>query len=137
MSYTNGNGNGNGNGHRPKPTNVLGTELKTCCLQPLTGWFRDGTCRTNEQDRGKHTICVEVTDKFLEYLKSQGNDLITPAPQFGFPGLAAGDKWCVCVLSWRDAYQAGYAAPVVLEASDSSVLQYVPLDVLKEYAADE
>ena len=135
MSYT--NGNGNGNGHRPKPKNVLGTELKCCCLQPLTGWFRDGHCRTNEQDVGKHTVCVKVTSEFLLYIQETGNDLITPAPQFGFPGLVAGDKWCVCVLSWRDAYQAGVAAPVVLEACDSSVLQYVPLSALQEYAVED
>ena len=135
MSYT--NGNGNGNGHRPKPKNVLGTDLKCCCLQPLTGWFRDGHCRTNAQDVGKHTVCVQVTDDFLEFIKTTGNDLITPAPQFGFPGLVEGDKWCVCVLSWREAYKAGFAAPVVLEACDSSVLEYVPLSALQEYATIE
>ncbi len=135
MSYT--NGNGNGNGHRPKPKNVLGTDLKCCCMQPLTGWFRDGHCRTNEQDRGKHTVCAKVTSEFLLYIQSQGNDLITPAPQFNFPGLIAGDKWCVCVLSWRDAHEAGVAAPIVLEACDSSVLQYVSIDVLRQYATED
>ncbi len=132
MSYT--NGNGNGNGHQPKPTNVLGTELKCCCLKPLTGWFRDGNCRTNAEDRGMHTVCAELTNEFLLYLQSRGNDLITPAPQHGFPGLVAGDKWCVCALSWLDAYQNGVAAPVVLEACDSSVLKHIPLAALQEYA---
>ncbi|MCU0240271.1 MAG: DUF2237 domain-containing protein [Pyrinomonadaceae bacterium] len=135
MSYT--NGNGNGNGHRPKPKNVLGTDLKCCCLQPLTGWFRDGNCRTNDQDRGMHTICAKVTAEFLLYLQSQGNDLITPAPQFNFPGLVAGDKWCVCAMSWYDAYQNGVACPIVLEACDSSVLKYIPLSVLQENALTE
>lgn len=135
MSYT--NGNGNGNGHRPKPKNVLGTDLKCCCLQPLTGWFRDGHCRTNAEDRGMHTVCAKVTSEFLLYLQSAGNDLITPAPQFGFPGLIAGDKWCVCALSWYDAYKAGVAAPVVLEACDSSVLNHIPLSALQEYAVTE
>ncbi len=135
MSYT--NGNGNGNGHRPKPKNVLGTDLKCCCLQPLTGWFRDGHCRTNDEDRGMHTVCAKLTSEFLLYLQSKGNDLITPAPQFGFPGLVAGDKWCVCALSWFDAYKAGVAAPVVLEACDSSVLKHIPLAALQEYAVVE
>lgn len=129
--------NGNGNGHRPKPKNVLGTELKCCCLKPLTGWFRDGHCRTNAQDLGKHTVCARVTNEFLKYIQSKGNDLITPAPQFGFPGLVAGDKWCVCVGSWFDAYEAGYACPVILEACDSSVLEIVPLSALKEYAVED
>ena len=135
MSYT--NGNGNGNGHRPKPKNVLGTDLKCCCMQPLTGWFRDGHCRTNAEDRGMHTVCAQVTSEFLLYLQSRGNDLITPAPQFGFPGLVAGDKWCVCALSWLDAYEAGVAAPVVLEACDSSVLQHISLSALQEHALTE
>ena len=127
------NGNGNGNGHKVKPTNVLGTELKCCCLKPLTGWFRDGHCRTNAQDRGMHTVCAKVTDEFLEYIQSKGNDLITPAPQFGFPGLVEGDKWCVCALSWLDAYIAGFACPIVLESCDSSVLKHIPLSALKKF----
>lgn len=133
MSYT----NGNGNGHYPKPKNVLGTDLKCCCMKPLTGWFRDGHCRTNAQDLGMHTICAKVTTEFLLYLQSRGNDLITPAPQFNFPGLVAGDKWCVCALSWYDAYLAGVAAPVVLEACDSSVLNHIPLSALQEHALKE
>lgn len=106
-------------------------------MQPLTGWFRDGSCRTNAEDRGMHTVCAKVTSEFLLYLQSRGNDLITPAPQFGFPGLVAGDKWCVCALSWLDAYEAGVAAPVVLEACDSSVLNHIPLSALQEYALEE
>ena len=91
--------------------NVLGGLLKTCCTSPVTGFFRTGCCETDSTDHGAHVVCVEVTSEFLEHLKSAGNDLITPVPQFAFPGLKPGDKWCVCAASWKDALDAGVVAP--------------------------
>lgn len=116
--------------------NVLGTPLKSCSTQPLTGWFRDGCCNTDAQDRGSHTVCARVTRSFLEELKRQGNDLITPAPEHGFPGLRDGDRWCVCAGSWLRAYQNGKACPVDLEATHRRALSVVPLEALMEFAAD-
>ena len=86
--------------------NVKGTELQNCSNDPLTGWFRDGCCNTDSRDRGSHTVCAILTDDFLKFAQSQGNDLITPAPQFGFPGLKEGDRWCVCAGTWQDAAEA-------------------------------
>lgn len=125
------NGNGNGNGHRPKPKNVLGGELQVCCTSPMTGFYRDGYCKTGANDVGRHTVCAIVTDEFLEFSRSVGNDLSTPHPEWGFPGLTAGDKWCLCVLRWKEAYDAGVAPPVVLEATNESSLQHVTLAQLK------
>ncbi len=123
--------NGNGNGHRPKPKNVLGGELRSCCTSPMTGFYRDGYCKTGANDLGRHTVCAKVTDEFLEFSRSVGNDLSTPHPEWGFPGLKDGDKWCVCVLRWKEALDAGFAPPVVLEATNEASLQYVSLDELK------
>lgn len=118
-----------------KPSiNVLGTPLMTCSHDPKTGWFRDGCCNTDAQDRGSHTVCARVTREFLEFIRSQGNDLITPSPQFGFPGLKDGDQWCVCAGSWRQAHQAGKGCPVVLESTHQSALEVVPLEELMEHA---
>ena len=114
--------------------NVLGTPLLTCSMNPLTGWYRDGCCNTDERDRGSHTICCTVTDAFLSFLRASGNDLITPAPQFGFPGLKGGDSWCVCAASWREAYEQGFACPVRLEATHERALDIVPLEMLLEHA---
>ncbi|MDP4624473.1 MAG: DUF2237 domain-containing protein [Akkermansiaceae bacterium] len=116
-------------------TNVLGSELKSCCNAPLTGYFRDGYCRTGHGDHGLHTVCAMVTDDFLKFSKTAGNDLSTPRPEFDFPGLKDGDKWCLCVTRWTEALAAGKAPPVVLEASHLSVLEYVDLDVLKAHEA--
>lgn len=127
----------NGNGFKPKPKNVLGGELKCCCLKPLTGYFRDGFCKTNEQDTGRHTVCVRVTDEFLEFSRAAGNDLITPRPEFNFPGLFAGDKWCLCVLRWREAFENGVAPQVILEACHTNALEHVSLEDLREYAETE
>ena len=124
----------NGNGHKPKPKNVLGGELKCCCKKPLTGFYRDGFCRTGVDDTGRHTVCVEVTDEFLEFSMAVGNDLSTPRPEFNFPGLQDGDKWCLCVLRWKEALEAGVAPNVVLEATHEHSLQYVSLEDLREYA---
>lgn len=116
--------------------NVLGAELEACSTDPLTGWFRDGTCRTGPGDRGSHTICAVVSLEFLEHQRRIGNDLITPLPQYGFPGLRPGDRWCVTAPNWLRAHLDGAAAPVVLAASHEKVLDIVPLDVLEEYAVD-
>ena len=133
MSYT----NGNGNGHQPKPKNVLGGELKSCCTDPMTGFYRDGYCRTGADDTGRHTVCIRATDAFLEFSKMAGNDLSTPMPQYAFPGVQDGDKWCLCVLRWREAFEAGMAPQVVLEACHESVLKVVSLEDLRAYAVDE
>lgn len=114
--------------------NVLGTPLKSCSHKPLTGWFRDGKCNTDERDRGLHTVAAIVTDAFLETLRAQGNDLITPSRENGFPGLVAGDRWCVCAASWREAFENGQACPVDLEATHQATLQVVPLEALLQHA---
>ncbi len=132
MSFT----NGNGNGHRPKPKNVLGGELKCCCMKPLTGFYRDGFCKTGADDRGSHTICVRVTDEFLIFSKSRGNDLSTPRPEFQFPGLKDGDKWCLVAVRWQEALEAGAAPDVILEATHEAALQYVSLEDLRKYQTE-
>ena len=116
--------------------NVLGGELEPCGFDPLTGFIRDGSCRTGPQDVGSHTICAVVTEEFLEHQRSIGNDLTTARPEFEFPGLAPGDRWCVTALNWARAYQAGVAAPVVLAATNFEVLRVVPLAALQEHAVD-
>lgn len=115
--------------------NVLGEPLEDCGCQPLTGWFRDGSCRTNPADLGRHTVCCVVSEAFLSYSKAQGNDLSTPMPTYNFPGLKAGDHWCVCAPRWLEAYQDGMAPPVRLHATEISTLQVIPLDVLQRHAA--
>ena len=114
--------------------NVLGTPLVSCSHAPLTGWYRDGCCNTDDRDRGSHTVCCQVTSEFLEFLSLRGNDLVTPAPEFGFPGLKAGDQWCVCAGSWREAYAHGKACPVFLESTHARALQIVPLEELMAHA---
>lgn len=114
--------------------NVLGTPLHPHSRNPLTGWFRDGCCNTDASDRGSHTVAAILTQEFLETLQEAGNDLITPAPQFNFPGLVAGDRWCVCAASWRDAAERGKACPVDLEATHQAALQIVPLELLMAHA---
>lgn len=120
----------------PTVLNVLGTKLELCCNSPQTGFYRDGFCHTGEQDFGVHTVCARVTDEFLEYSKQQGNNLISPAPQYGFPGLKEGDGWCLCASRWLEAAQAGKACPIVLAATHAKTLQTVPLELLKKYAID-
>lgn len=114
--------------------NVVGTELKICGCDPMTGWFRDGFCDTDFSDRGIHTVCCIVSDEFLTFSKSQGNDLSTPNPQHGFLGLKAGDKWCLCAGRWLDAYKANKACKVMLEATHEESLAIIPLAALKEMA---
>jgi uncharacterized protein len=110
--------------------NVLGTVLQTCCTNPLTGFYRDGKCNTGPDDVGKHTICVYMTDEFLRHQDSIGNNLITPHPEWGFPGLKAGDHWCVCVDFWKQSFDAGITSPVRLQATHESVLEVVSLEDL-------
>ena len=116
--------------------NVLDGPLEPCSLDPLTGWFRDGSCRTGPDDLGSHTICAVVTEAFLAHQRAIGNDLSTPRPQFRFPGLVPGDRWCVTAPNWLRAHQDGSAAPVVLSATNRRVLELVPLEVLQRYAVD-
>ncbi|MFN4241683.1 MAG: DUF2237 family protein [Tepidisphaerales bacterium] len=114
--------------------NVLGTDLQTCSMDPLTGFYRDGCCNTGPQDRGLHLVCSVVTEEFLQHQLSLGNDLITPRPQWRFPGLKPGDRWCVCVSRWKESLEAGKACPVVLEATHISALEFVSLEDLKRHA---
>lgn len=114
--------------------NVLGTELVPCSMDPLTGFFRDGCCNTGPGDRGRHLVCARMTYEFLEFSRSRGNDLVTPHPEFGFPGLKAGDRWCLCAMRWKEAYEAGFAPPLVLESTHQSALEFVTLDQLKSHA---
>ena len=114
--------------------NVLGTELAPCSLEPLTGFFRDGCCNTNSDDHGMHTVCVQVTDAFLAFSKSVGNDLSTPVPQYEFTGLVEGDRWCLCMPRWIEAYNANMAPQIHLEATHVSVLEHIDLDLLKRFA---
>ena len=116
--------------------NVLGGELEPCGTEPLTGFYRDGCCRTGPQDLGSHTICAVVTREFLEHQRSIGNDLVTPIPEYGFAGLNPGDRWCVTAVNWARAYDAQAAAPVVLAATNARVLDLVPLEALREHAVD-
>lgn len=117
--------------------NVLGTELKLCCKDPLTGFYRDGHCKTGPQDRGVHTTCAVMTEEFLAFSKAQGNDLSTPMPQYRFPGLKGGDCWCLCAARWVEAYQAGVAPKLKLSATHEKMLEFAPLEVLQAYAVDE
>ncbi len=116
--------------------NVWGEELEPCNTDPVTGWIRDGSCRTDDRDRGSHTICAVVTHEFLEHQRSIGNDLTTPMPQYRFPGLRPGDRWCVTAPNWLRAHADGAAAPVVLASTNERVLDVVPRDVLERYAVD-
>ncbi|MCB9555318.1 MAG: DUF2237 domain-containing protein [Deltaproteobacteria bacterium] len=116
--------------------NVLGGPLATCCTSPMTGFFRTGCCETSAADAGAHVVCTQVTPEFLAYLRARGNDLITPAPQFGFAGLKAGDRWCVCARSWKEAFDAGVAAPIVLAATHERALEFMTLEELKAHAID-
>ncbi|MFD2552255.1 DUF2237 family protein [Bizionia sediminis] len=114
--------------------NVLGTPLEPCCTEPATGYFRDGLCRTIAADTGTHVVCAVVTDAFLRYTKGKGNDLTTPIPQWQFPGLVAGSKWCLCISRWLQAEKDGVAPPIVLEATHKEALNYTSLELLKQYA---
>jgi uncharacterized protein len=116
--------------------NVFGGPLEICSLKPTTGFFRNGCCDTGPQDFGSHTVCVIMTDAFLEFSKARGNDLSTPLPEFGFPGLKAGDRWCLCAPRWQEALEAGQAPRVVLQATHAGALKHCELADLKRYAVD-
>lgn len=120
--------------HTELPLNVLGSPLEACCFAPKTGFYRDGYCRTDAHDHGRHVICAEVTDAFLQFTLSQGNDLITPRLEFDFPGLKAGDRWCLCALRWKEAFESGIAPPVLLASCHAKALDYVSLEALKAHA---
>lgn len=115
-------------------TNILGKPLIPCSMDPLTGYFRDGNCRTIEEDFGSHTVCAIVTDEFLEYSKKQGNDLSTPNPHFNFPGLKDGDRWCVCAMRWKEAFDAGVAPKIVADATSMHATKFIPKDILLKFS---
>jgi uncharacterized protein len=127
---------GNGGGRRGSARNVLGERIELCSISPTTGFFRDGCCNTSEEDFGSHTVCAVITAAFLEFSKSRGNDLSTPMPEFGFPGLKPGDRWCLCAPRWQEAFAAGQAPRVVLRATHEGALEYCSLADLKRFAVD-
>jgi uncharacterized protein (DUF2237 family) len=117
--------------------NVLGTELQLCSTDPITGFYRDGCCQTGAEDLGMHTVCAEMTADFLKFSKQRGNDLSTPNEAYGFPGLQPGNRWCLCVLRWKEALEADMAPRVVLDATHMSVLEFVDLEDLQRHAVEE
>ena len=122
---------------KPKALNVLGTTLESCCIDPMTGYWRDGYCRTANEDQGTHVVCAIMTQEFLEFTKSKGNDLTRPIPAYQFPGLKPGDKWCLCILRWLEAEKAGVAPKISLKSTDDKALEYTTIDLLQKYAIDE
>lgn len=121
----------------PGAKNVLGTKLQPCCKFPMTGFYRDGYCHTGPEDIGRHTVCIRATEEFLEFSKEAGNDLSTPRPDLDFPGLIAGDQWCLCAPRWQEAFEADAAPQVILSATEESALEVISLEDLKKHAADE
>jgi uncharacterized protein (DUF2237 family) len=130
-----GDGNGGGGGRRPS-RNVLGEKLENCSIEPMTGFFRNGCCETSAEDTGSHTVCVVMTAEFLAFSKARGNDLSTPMPQWGFPGLKPGDRWCLCAPRWQEAFAAGRAPRVALRATHEGALEFCALADLKRFAVD-
>jgi uncharacterized protein (DUF2237 family) len=116
--------------------NVLGGDLEECGTDPVTGFFRDGCCNTGPEDQGSHTVCAVVTGEFLQHQREIGNDLATPRPELGFPGLRPGDRWCVCASRWLQSYEAGVASPVILASTHERALDVIPLEALRENAVD-
>jgi uncharacterized protein (DUF2237 family) len=116
--------------------NVLGQELIPCSTDPMTGFFRDGCCNTDHTDKGMHTVCVYLTEEFLSFSKDKGNDLSTPRPEFNFPGLKEGDRWCLCAPRWVEAYQAGCAPRVILEGTHEETLAIIPMDILEKFSIE-
>lgn len=117
--------------------NILGGQLIPCSTNPITGFYRTGSCQVGPDDHGCHAVCCELTEEFLLFSKSAGNDLSTPRPEYGFPGLKPGDRWCVCAARWKEALDAGFACPIILEATSEAALKYVPRSVLEEYGVFE
>ena len=113
--------------------NILGTKLEACCYDPMTGFFRDGYCKTIKLDYGLHVVCAIMTEEFLEYTKSRGNDLSTPSPQNQFPGLKAGDGWCLCAIRWKEAHEDGVAPPIKPESTHEKALQIIDINILQQY----
>jgi len=116
--------------------NVFGEPLAPCCLDPMTGFYRTGHCVTGQEDHGTHVVCARVTREFLDHSLARGNDLVTPMPEYGFPGLKPGDQWCLCAVRWREALDAGVAPPVLLAATHEKALELVPFEALKRHALD-
>lgn len=116
--------------------NVFGEPLLSCSEDPVTGFFRDGCCNTSDEDAGSHTVCIEVSQSFLEFSRFRGNDLSTPMPEFGFPGLEEGDRWCLCAARWYEAYQHGMAPRVHLQRTHIRALEIAPMELLREFATD-
>lgn len=116
-----------------KAKNILGGELESCCTDPMTGFLRDGYCNTNQMDQGTHVVCAVITDEFLAFTKSRGNDLITPRPEYQFPGLKAGDGWCLCALRWKEAFAAGVAPPIKPASTNEKVLEFINREDLEKY----
>lgn len=133
MAYQERNGGGGG---RPAQRNVLGGVLQSCGFEPVTGFFRDGCCNTSAEDAGSHTVCAVMSEEFLAFSKASGNDLSTPMPQFGFPGLKPGDRWCLCAPRWQQAFEAGMAPKVALLATQEGALAHARLEDLKRFAID-
>ena len=119
-----------------KQRNVFGEEIETCFENPITGFFRDGFCHTDERDEGVHTICVSMTEEFLEFSKSKGNDLSTPRPEFNFPGLKEGDSWCLCAERWAEAYEFNVAPQLYINKTNIRTLDIISLEILKKFAMD-
>jgi uncharacterized protein (DUF2237 family) len=117
-----------------KKKNVLGKPLESCCSAPKTGYFRDGYCRTDQSDRGRHVVCAEMSVEFLKFTKNKGNDLSTPRPELNFPGLKSGDRWCLCAIRWKEAWELNVAPRVVLEACEDSALEIIPLEALRQHS---
>ena len=117
-----------------KVLNIFGEEMEVCCFDPLTGWKRDGYCNTDDFDHGSHVVCCEVTDAFLAFSKERGNDLSAPRPEFNFPGLKEGDRWCLCAMRWQEAFEAGVAPRVFLESCHQKALEFVNLEDLEQHA---
>lgn len=120
----------------PEAKNVFGEPLQVCCTSPMTGFYRTGCCETGPEDLGVHVVCAEMSAAFLAFSKAKGNDLSTPVPEFGFPGLKPGDRWCLCAARWQEALEAGAAPPVILAATHEAALEHVALADLKRYARD-
>ena len=119
-----------------KQTNVYGDLIDECCSNPITGFYRDGFCHTDKTDRGLHIVCALINDEFLDFSKSRGNDLSTPRPEFDFPGLKAGDSWCVCAERWKEAYEHGFAPKVYLKKTNKKTTSIIDIEILKEFAID-
>ena len=116
--------------------NIFNEPLEACSFDPVTGFFRSGCCETSEQDTGSHTVCAIMTEEFLKFSKSKGNDLSTPVPAFDFPGLNSGDRWCLCAARWLEAYEAGSAPSIIAKATHIRALEIIPMEVIKEFALD-